>query len=124
MHQVNNNTDTLQKKFKTKDPQLLDKVVDDADLNPTQKRYFNSAKYENDRKKNGERVGYPTVGEMKKGKCYAGALLPYRTGYKKLTTGIEKGQVLEASRAAPWPFNPTARCPPLRVCTPHASSNL
>ena len=117
MHQVNNNTDTLQKKFKTKDPQLLDKVVDDADLNPTQKRYFNSAKYENDRKKNGERVGYPTVGEMKKGTCYAGALLPYRTGYKKLTTGIELGQVLEASRAAPWPFNPSHRCPPLRVCT-------
>ena len=117
MHQVNNNTDTLQKKFKTKDPQLLDKVVDDADLNPTQKRYFNSAKYASDRKKNGERVGYPTVGEMKKGTCYAGALLPYRTGYKKLQIAIEKGQVLEASRAAPWPFNPSHRCPPLRVCT-------
>ena len=124
MHQVNNNTDTLQKKFKTKNPQLLDQVVDDADLNPTQKRYFNSAKYASDRKKNGERVGYPTVGEMKKGTCYAGALLPYRTGYKKLTTGIELGQVLEASRAASWPINPNNRCPPLRVCTSHASFNL
>ena len=124
MHQVNNNTDTLQKKFKTKNPQLLDQVVDDADLNPTQKRYFNSAKYASDRKKNGERVGYPTVGEMKKGTCYAGALLPYRTGYKKLQIAIEKGQVLEASRAAPWPFNSSHRCPPLRVCTSHTSSNL
>ena len=117
MHQVNNNTDTLQKKFKTKDPQLLDKVVDDADLNPTQKRYFKSPKYESMRKKNGERVGYPLVRVMQKGTCYAGALLPYRTGYKKLQIAIEKGQVLEASRAAPWPFNPSHRCPPLRVCT-------
>ena len=122
MHQVNDNTDTLQAKFRTKSQ--LDQVVDDADLNPTQKRYFKSHKYESDRKKNGERVGYPTVGEMKKGTCYAGALLPYRTGYKKLRTAIELGQVLEASRAAPWPFNPSHRCPPLRVCTSHASSNL
>ena len=124
MHQVNNNTDTLQKKFKTKNPLLLDQVVDDADLNPTQKRYFKSAKYASDRKKNGERVGYPTVKEMKEGTCYAGALLPYRTGYKKLRTAIELGQVLEASRAAPWPFKLSHRCPPLRVCTSHASSNL
>ena len=115
MHQVNDNTDTLQAKFRR--PSQLDQVVDDADLNPTQKRYFKSHKYESDRKKNGERVGYSTVGEMKKGTCYAGALLPYRTGYKKLITGIELGQVLEASRAAPWPFNPSHRCPPLRVCT-------
>ena len=115
MHQVNDNKETLKAKFSR--PSKLDAVVEEADLNDTQKRYFESQKYESARKKNGKRQGYPTVREMKEGKCYAGAVLPYRTGYKKLTTGIEKGQVLEASRAAPWPFNPSHRCPPLRVCT-------
>ena len=115
MHQVNDNTDALKAKFKSSS--TLDAVVEEADLNDTQKRYFESQKYESARKKSNKREGYPTVREMKEGTCYAGALLPYKTGYKKLKIAIELGQVLEASRAAPWPFNPSHRCPPLRVCT-------
>ena len=122
MHQVNDNKETLKAKFNR--PSKLDAVVEEADLNDTQKRYFESQKYESARKKSNKREGYPTVREMKDGTCYAGALLPYRTGYKKLQIAIEKGQVLEASRATPWPLNPSHRCPPLRVCTSHASSNL
>ena len=110
MHQVNDNKETLKAKFNR--PSKLDAVVEEADLNATQKRYFESQKYESMRRKNDKRVGYPTVREMQEGTCYAGALLPYKTGYKKLQIAIEQGRVLEASRATPWPLNPSNRCPP------------
>ena len=49
MHQVNDNTDTLKAKFRKSSK--LDAVVEEADLNDTQIRYFESQKYESARKK-------------------------------------------------------------------------
>ena len=92
-----------------------DEEVTMAELNPSQKAWFEDRRYlypkgKGTKKNPTERMTLPTRAQMATKKCFAGAVLPYKNGYMVLKKAINKNKVVLAPKTLLDPWTEHRRC--------------